>query len=378
MCSRSVRRMGTPFVVEPRLHESPAGPSDAKCFTGDMRWQDLPRPDGISDVSDTEPGFIAAVSIPVDDEGFFGRECPACEAPFKMRADEYDALPDDQRLTCPYCGHQTEHGDFMSAAQEERALAAAGMLAEQFVHQEMNRILSDTFGRRRSSPGSGGFIGVEISYTPGSPPPLRALPDAFGDVTRRTIECSTCGNHHAVYSIASFCPVCGPRPAREKVLEEIEAARAGLSIEDGIADVDTREGLRAQGVFERTAIDALKSVVGLFEMFAWAAFEQRAPDHVELTKGKGNVFQRLDHTAQLFADHADVDLVALVGDARWGRLKRVFAYRHVHVHNGGLVDQRFLDQASDSALVVGQRAVISRADAQAALDDLEFVVRELP
>ena len=121
-----------------------------------------------------------------------------------MRHDEYEALPDELELTCPYCGHREEHSAFMSSAQEARALAAAEGLVEQWLHGEVNDMLSRTFGRRASRPDS--FVSVSWSYTPGTPPPVRELPAAVEAQTRRTVECSVCGNHHAVYSATAFCP----------------------------------------------------------------------------------------------------------------------------------------------------------------------------
>jgi sarcosine oxidase delta subunit len=341
-----------------------------------MSWQDLPKPEGVGDITESGDGFEVSISIPSDEDGYFGRECPSCEAPFKMRSDEYKALPDEIELTCPYCGHHEEHSAFMSAAQQARAMAAAEGLVEHWMHGQLNDILGRTFGRRSSRPRRGSFIGIGTSYTPGTPPPVRELPDALEEQTRRVVECSSCGNHHAVYSATSFCPVCGPRPAGEKVLEAITAAREALAVEDRLGE-DERETLRAAGVFERCAVDAIESVVSLFEIFGREQFAQRVPDTQQRTKGKGNIFQRLDDTAALFAEHGDVDLVELAGHERWQRLKRTFARRHVLTHNGGIVDEKFLTQVPDSGLRLGQRLVVRRADAAQALDDLQAVVHAL-
>jgi DNA-directed RNA polymerase subunit M/transcription elongation factor TFIIS len=200
-----------------------SGPSGSSTSLLPMSaWEHLPKPEGVGDIRDTDDGFEALVSIPTDDEGYFGRECPACQAPFKMRHDEYEALPEEVELTCPYCGHHEGHSSFMSSAQHARAMAAAKGLTEQWVHEQANDIFGRTFGRRASRPKqSKSFISVEWSYTPGTPPPLRILPAVLEAQTRRIVECSVCGNHHAVYSATSFCPVCGPRPATARVLEAI-------------------------------------------------------------------------------------------------------------------------------------------------------------
>lgn len=319
----------------------------------------------------TPEGFTAPVSIPLDEDGYFGRECPSCKGLFKMRKDEYDALPDELRLTCPYCGHREEHSAFMSTAQRERVTAAAHGLAHQFVHAKLNEVFGRAFGGGGGSSRSGSAISVR--YTPGAPPPVNALPEIAEKQTRRVIACAACGNHHAVYSATAFCPVCGPRPAAATVLEAIQAAKDALAIEDRLPE-DERERLRATGVFERIAVDAIKSVVSLFEQFTAEQFEERADNASEVTKGKGNVFQRLDDAAQLFAKDAGLDLPALAGAARWQRMRRAFARRHVLTHNGGIVDAKFLSQVPDSPAKEGQRLVISRSDAESALDDLEPIV----
>lgn len=340
-------------------------------------WESLERPEGVGEITPTAEGFVVSVSIPSDEDGYFGRECPSCKTPFKMRDDEYDALPDEIELTCPYCGHREEHGSFISSAQHTRIMAAAEGLAEQWAHEQISDILGRTFGRHSSRPKqTNAFVSIDCSYTPGTPPPVRELPEALEHQTRRIVECSTCGNHHAVYSATAFCPVCGPRPAAEKVIEAIEAARQALALEDRLTE-DERETLRAAGVFERFAVDGIESTVSLFEMFARDQFARRVVDADEHTKTKGNIFQRLDDTGNLFEEHAGIEVVALVGADRWQRLKGAFARRHVLTHNGGIVDAKFLSQAPDADLRLGQRLVVQRNDAAQALDDLEAVVRAL-
>jgi len=183
---------------------------------------------------------------------------------------------------------------------------------------------------------------------------------------RRIVECSTCGNHHAVYSVTSFCPVCGPGPATDKILEAISGAREALAVEDRLGE-DKRQTLRAAGGFERFGVDAIESTASLFEMFARGQFTRRVADAQTPTAGKGNISQRLDDTAQLFADHAGIDVVELAGAERWSRLKLAFARRNVLTHNGGIIDQKFLDRVPDSSMRLGQRLVVRRADAVQAL-----------
>lgn len=63
-------------------------------------------------------------------------------------------------------------------------------------------------------------------------------------------------NHSAVYGAAAFCPICGPRPSVDTLRESIAAARRTLALEDEVPE-STREAIRAEGVFDRMAADAV-------------------------------------------------------------------------------------------------------------------------
>ena len=213
-----------------------------------MSWQ--PRlPAGVSGFRRTNEGFIAEVSIPADEEGFFGRECPDCQRFFKMRVDQWEALPDEVEITCPYCGHQTsDASDFTTPDQLRRVESAAATLAEQYAH----KMFHDAFHglqtprlRRGQSASRSGSAAIRLRR----PGRYRAIPKKQ---VRRTIACESCETQYAVYGATAFCPVCGPRGAAETVLEAIERGRQSLALEDALPD-ELREEARASGLFDKAA-----------------------------------------------------------------------------------------------------------------------------
>jgi hypothetical protein len=228
-----------------------------------MSWQHR-LPHGISGFRQTGQGFEASVSIPADEEGFFGRRCPDCVRFFKMRVDQWEMLADGATVTCPYCGRQpADVSDFMTPQQNRRVHSAAEALAERYVHQRLQKMFSG-LGSRRLRPGESG-IEIRVSHDP--PPPVRSLPAYAEEQVRRTITCVKCETVYAVYGATAFCPACGPRGAADTVLESIERGRRSLAPEDALPD-DVREEARADGIFDKTAADAVKEVVTLFEVFA--------------------------------------------------------------------------------------------------------------
>jgi hypothetical protein len=148
-----------------------------------MSWEQR-KPEGIGDIENTDGGFTTGVSIPLDDDGYLGRECPACEGPFKIHGDDYEALPEDPVLTCPYCGHEEDRSSFLTSAQVKRVEAAAQGIAEQYVHDALNDMLGKTFRGPKRCSRRGSFISVETSYKPGRPPPIKALPEIVEEHVR--------------------------------------------------------------------------------------------------------------------------------------------------------------------------------------------------
>lgn len=330
-------------------------------------------PQELGDVKDTPDGFSMAVPIPVDDDGYFGRACPACERLFKMLHIEYEALPDDLELTCPYCGERQNHSEFLTADQLERMRSAGLATAEQYVHEALGDMLERTFGRSPSR-SRGGLVSIEWRYTPGHPPMPRRLYEYVEEQVRRTFTCRRCSTHTAVYGAAAFCPVCGPREAVEEVREAIAALRLALALPDQLSE-ELREQARAAGVFDQHNESAIKEVVTLFETFMRGVFTDvvSGADAV-LRKERPAVFQNLADTERLFTEHAGWSVAAAVGAVTWARLGVTFEKRHVLAHRRGQVDQRYLDRVPGSRLHVGQRLIVFRQEAEHALTDLEAVI----
>src|SRR5262249_3723854 len=107
-------------------------------------------------------------------------------------------------------------------------------------------------------------------------------------------------------------------------------------------------------------------------------FGSRVPNHETIIKKEGRgVFQRIDVADALFGRHCGTTLSALVPTDVWSRLQTVFQQRHVLIHQQGIVDQQYVDRVLHARQQVGQRLVLSRREAEQALDALEAVVRAL-
>lgn len=322
-------------------------------------------PDGVSYEGEGDDGSaVFRVSIPVDEDGFFGRQCPVCDQGFRISDEDYDALPDDAHLWRVYCGHVDDHCEFLTDQQEERVMRAAGDYAEQLI----GTALDDTFRSvARRSKGT-------ISYRskPFYPSPLPGI-DEERLIRERT--CPSSGTRYAVFGEHRFCPVCGPLPPLTVAEDAIAAEVTRL---DALAELppETLALLREQGVLDRTFVDTMENLVGVVEALADAIFRLAVPQADEVLKGKGNVFQRLEDTADLFDEHLGADLRKTLG-ADWPTLGKAWATRHVFTHNDGIVDSRYLAAVPDSWAREGQRLRLTESEVRTLITKVQSLCRAI-
>jgi hypothetical protein len=316
-------------------------------------------PTGAELVSHQDGQFRINVSVPFDEDGYLGRQCPQCSMSFRMNGEDYDALPDALELWCVYCGHHDEHSEFCTAQQRDRFMRAVGDLGMQMVSQAMG----DAF--RGMSTSSSRRPGLSISYKE-KPFHPRPLPGIDEERLARVRTCPGCQMRYAVFDEHRFCPVCGRLPAVSVAHDSLQAETARLDALNAVVG-EAKAVLREQGVFTRSWVDTIENVVGIVEALATSVFEGAVTDAADRMRGKGNVFQRLDDTADLFVAAGYDDLRVILGPVTWQHLVEIWAARHVFTHNDGIVDAKYLRRIPSSSAQVGQRLVISEAACRRAL-----------
>lgn len=73
-------------------------------------------------------------------------------------------------------------------------------------------------------------------------------------------------------------------------------------------------------------------------------------------------------------DWFDIDIGDGVDEADWRFAARMFQRRHVYEHNGGEVDQRYLDDSGDTTVRLKQRIHETRQDVHTLLGTLVRIV----
>lgn len=331
-------------------------------------------PEGAEIVSENGSTVIIHVTLPPDDDGHIGRQCPSCKRIFRMHVQDYSALPDDLRLTCPYCCAEEDHDEFMTGQQKERAIAAAEEYVQQLVSGTLDEMFSDLDSKVNSRRGA-----IRIGYSGDSRPSVRSqpLPPIIEEGLIRERQCAQCGNRYVVFGEHVACPACGPLPPWVVAEDALEAQEVALAALDQVPDAVLAQ-LREAGSLERSAAGALGSVVSILEKFLKQTFLDRVTGGDAIIARRGNVFQRLDDAAQLYRDHLSVDLQGAMGAAEWDRICLIYGIRHLATHTNGVVDQRHLDRFPGRGFVLGHRVLTTLTDARAAIQLARQLIAAIP
>ncbi|WP_261719152.1 hypothetical protein [Streptomyces sp. FZ201] len=324
--------------------------------------------DGVELIGQQGDSVQMQVSMPPDDRGFFGRQCPECSLIFRMDGQQYKALPDDLTLWCVYCGHHADHSEFTTEQQISRARQAVSDLGHQLIRHELERMFKDlSRGSRRS--------GLSFSYT-SQPFHPRPLPGIAEEKLVRVRTCSGCHTNYAIFSEHRYCPVCGQLPAASVAFDTLQAETARLDALEALPS-EAKALLREQGVFTRNWVDTVENVVGVVEALASSLFQAAVPNASTLLNGKGAIFQRLDPMAELIINAGFSDVRSALGPQTWQRLLETWAARHLFTHNDGIVDEKYLTRVPGSSARIGQRLVLTEDMCRQALDDAKTLCETL-
>lgn len=321
-------------------------------------------PDGARVVGRRGDVFTMQVDLPADEDGFLGRQCPQCSQVFRVDSDDYEAFPDDRELWCAYCGHHVEGSEFVTSQQRDRMMRAVDDFGEQLIGKMLDKVF-----RPLSRPGPRGALTIQVSYRskPFFPQPLPGINE---ERLVRIRHCAGCGLRYAVFGEHRYCPSCGALSADIVASDALAAEIARLDVLAGLS-AEAAAVAREQGVFSRIWVDTVENLVGLIESLASSVFRSAVADAEQRINGRGNVFQRLECTADLFSDAGYADLRVTLEPLIWQRLQETWAARHVFTHNDGLIDDRYLARVPGSPLHRGQRLVLSEQFCRQAITDAD-------
>lgn len=280
------------------------------------------------------------VSLPTDEHGYIGRECPndACKGYFKIV--NGTGLKGITACNCPYCGCLAEQKKFATSEQIEYAKSVAFRQITDAVTKDLKSMEFDV------KPKGGFGIGLSVKVKPGRQCPIRW----YREKTLEThIECSNCTLKYAVYGIFAFCPDCRQHNSLQILNKNLELAAKMLDMA-ATSDAD---------IAERLIENALEDCVSAFDGFGREICRVYANKASEPAKAEKISFQNLEGAKQSLIGIFGLDLAAGLSIEEWKVAIRGFQKRHLLSHKMGVVDEEYMRKSGDAQAVVGRKIIVS-------------------
>lgn len=295
------------------------------------------------------------VSLPTDENGLTGRQCPSCGDYFKLRFGT--GLP-ISTSTCPYCRHTADSGDFLTDDQREYVLSVVKRQVVAPMLEDFQRSL-----RRIAHTSQRSFIQISVRTSPISFPLYRYRER---DVETQ-VTCDGCGLEFAIFGVFAGCPDCGHLNAWvvfEKSLT-VAAKRLRLIESLGSDDPEMREAL-----LRDTLISACAAFDGLGK-----ALRERYPKIFPAQPT--NLFQNIEALSQVLQGALDRTVADLIGADRAEFLRKMLQVRHLCEHNMGVVDAKFVTKVPALACLKGRKYPLQQGEVEELLSVLKITAAEI-
>jgi hypothetical protein len=280
------------------------------------------------------------VSLPTDEEGMVGRECPeqSCLGYFKIRFGT--GLKGIHTCYCPYCGHQDSQKRFWTPDQLNYIQSVG-------VRAVTDALIEDLKSLEFDHPARGSFgIGMSLKVKPGDPVPIRHYREKK---LQTEVVCSVCTLHFAIYGVFGYCPDCGNHNSLFILQKNLEFVAKELDLAANADDKAFAEHLIG---------DALENVVSAFDGFGRQACQVMQPKAVQPNALAKLSFQNVLAADQQIQQQFSIRLSSLLTSDQWQLVVRCFQKRHLLSHKMGVIDAKYVAVAGDPGAVVGRKVAI--------------------
>lgn len=299
-----------------------------------------------------------SISLPTDEEGMLGRECPAenCLGYFKIKPGT-GIKDDDLHPTCPYCGIKVDAQDFSTQEQIE--------YAKSLVMREVQKALGEdlkNWGKSLERSTRGGFLQIKVDYK-STPMPIRFYEEKELETT---ITCEQCGLVYSVFGKFAYCPDCG-------IDNTIKILSKNLELVNKLLSKAKEEG--NQEFQEFLVHNALEDIVSSFDSFGRNSVQLFTKN----TK-KSNLsisFQNISKARERILEEFGFDISHGLIPDDWKKVVENFQKRHLISHNDGIVDDPYIQITHDQEAVKGRKIQIVSEDIEDMLEAIEIIAQNI-
>ena len=275
-------------------------------------------------ISNCYPVFVVS-----DSEGHFGHNCPECNGYWRSGP---------HPNCCPYCGIILESYKFLSKAQNLFISHYCKVLSDALECRDKNNVIID----------------------------LDAVADAVNDVEKpafniseesqqNKFNCHACNQFNDIIGKYGYCSNCCTR--------------------HDIVDFEKKEITRIRRMLNEGDIpsDCLRAAVAAFDSYMTQGASQ-LHQYVPMTNRRRKQFPERFHNIEeiqkSFSVWFDINLFEGLSKKDQLSVTKMFHRRHVYEHNGGVVDQRYLDQTNDRTVRLNQHIKEDKSSVHEALNSI--------
>jgi hypothetical protein len=282
------------------------------------------------------------VSLPTDENGLTGRECPnsECLGTFKIRFGtglKGENLP----CHCPYCGHTAAQDDFWTQEQ----LAYIRSIAVNEVSKAL-RALTQDWDRDLRRRTKNSFIKMSMEFK-GGHHPIQYYQEKQLETN---VTCDVCTLEYSIFGVFAFCPDCGTHNSLQILNKNLEL------VEKEIAFASTMEDAE---LAKRLIEDALENATSSFDGFGRATAIAYSHTATDPDQAKEMSFQNIAGARKKVRVLFGFDLANSVDEDSWEFIVRCFQKRHLLAHKMGVIDEEYVKRAYDPQAVVGRKIAIA-------------------
>ena len=309
-------------------------------------------PGGIGSISIyPQPSILAFVQS--DQQGMWGRNCPTCEKYF--RTDHIMGA-----TTCPYCWELAPDLAFVSKEQRTYLTACYDAFARAYLQKKSTSVdMADISDEKAAW--------------------------HYSEVKQQfhfVCQVDGCKTQTDILGEYGYCPRCGRTNARAVFLQVFDKELARLDeVRSTVSDRREREK-----VWERMMVDAVSRLEAL------AKHLRRRLLRCPLTPNRRRELEALNFQQPLNADRVlkqwfDIGLLEWPGTPDNPKrqvphsdlefIKTMMQKRHILIHNGGVVDQEYLENTGDTSLQIDERITIRSNEAKRFLILVRDMARNL-
>ena len=276
------------------------------------------------------PGCFA-VLIASDSQGRFGHQCPSCAG--YWRSGPWPSI-------CPYCASMLDGYQFLSEAQARYVSHYCDVLNDALDAAKDGEVVIDMDAVAKAAENNEDIPAFYVAE----------------QSQQCKFQCVACDEFNDILGLFGYCSGCGTR----NDLEHFETHTI----------TNIRERLNAGDVPE----DCVRDAVASFDTFT-SQYAKQLAKRVPMVSARSNRlsvqrFHNLEEIASVLKSWFGIDIGSGISKDEWAATVLMFHRRHVYEHNGGEVDQKYLDDSGDTTVRLKQHIRETKENAHKLLGSL--------